>query len=79
MDKEYARLSPIGVFIADPICQSRGMDLPMRIIVALSIIAGGVAIAVPVLIVTAKRRRADKLRRRGIKSYNRTPGPSRKG
>ncbi len=51
----------------------------MRIIVALSIIAGGVAIAVPVLIITAKRRRADKLRRRGIKSYNRTPGPSRKG
>lgn len=43
----------------------------MRLIVAFSIIAGGVVIGIPVLIVAARRRRAIKLRRRGIKSYNR--------
>ncbi|WP_235525643.1 MULTISPECIES: hypothetical protein [unclassified Sphingomonas] len=45
----------------------------MRIIVAFSIIAGGVALGVPVLIILGRRRRADKLRRRGVKSYNRRP------
>ncbi len=48
--------------------------MPMRIIIAFSIIAGGMVIAVPVLIIAARRRRADKLRRRGIKSYNRSSG-----
>jgi len=48
------------------------MDMPMRLIVAFAIIAGGVVIAIPVLILTARRRRADKLRRRGVKSYNRS-------
>jgi hypothetical protein len=47
------------------------MDMPMRIIIALSIIGGGVLVGVPILIVYSRRRRADKLRRRGIKSYNR--------
>jgi hypothetical protein len=47
------------------------MDIPMRIIVAFSIIGGGIVIGVPVLIFAVRRRRADKLRRRGVKSYNR--------
>lgn len=48
------------------------MDMPMRLIVAFAIIAGGIVLAIPVLILTARRRRADKLRRRGVKSYNRS-------
>ncbi len=47
------------------------MDIPMRLIIAFSIIAAGVAIGVPILIIASRRRRADKLRRRGVKSYNR--------
>ena len=42
--------------------------------IAFSIIAAGVVIAIPVLIVFTRRRRADRLRRRGVKSYNRTAG-----
>jgi hypothetical protein len=49
------------------------MDMPMRLIIAFSIMAGCVLLAVPMLIVFLRRRRADKLRRRGIKSYNRKP------
>ena len=45
----------------------------MRIIIALSIIGGGILVGVPILIMYSRRRRADKLRRRGIKSYNRSP------
>jgi len=48
------------------------MNMPLRLIIAFSIIATVVAIAVPVLIVRTRRRRADNLRRRGVKSYNRT-------
>jgi type II secretory pathway pseudopilin PulG len=48
------------------------MDIPMRIIVALSIIGVGLLIGIPVLVIAAKRRRRDKLRRRGIKDYNRS-------
>jgi biopolymer transport protein ExbB/TolQ len=47
------------------------MDMPMRIIIALSIIGGGLLVGIPTLILYSRRRRADKLRRRGIKSYNR--------
>lgn len=43
----------------------------MRLIVAFSIIVCGIAIALPMLFVGLRRRRAEKLRRRGIKSYNR--------
>jgi len=50
------------------------MDIPLRLIIAFSIIAAGVVIAIPVLIVFTRRRRADRLRRRGVKSYNRTAG-----
>lgn len=42
----------------------------MRIVIALSIVATCAVIGVPVLILTAKRRRREKLRRRGIKHYN---------
>jgi len=44
----------------------------MRIIVALAIVAAIVLIGLPLLIVAAHRRRQDRLRRRGIKSYNST-------
>ncbi len=47
------------------------MDIPLRIIIALSIVGFGVVVGVPVLIIAAKRRSADKRRRRGIKDYNR--------
>ena len=52
------------------------MDMPMRIIIALSIIGGGILVGVPILIMYSRRRRADTLRRRGIKSYNRSPRPA---
>lgn len=48
----------------------------MRIIIALSIIGGGILVGIPILIVYSRRRRADKLRRRGIKSYNRSRPPA---
>ena len=48
----------------------------MRIIIALSIIGGGILVGVPILIMYSRRRRADKLRRRGIKSYNRSRPPA---
>lgn len=48
----------------------------MRIIIALSIIGAGILIGVPVLVVYTRRRRADRLRRRGIKSYNRGTRPA---
>lgn len=47
------------------------MDLPLRIVIALSIVGVGVLIGVPTLIVMMNRRRRDKRRRRGIKDYNR--------
>lgn len=46
--------------------------MPMRLVIAFSIIAAGIAIGLPILIIKSRRRRADKLRRRGIKSYNRS-------
>lgn len=52
--------------------------MPARIIIAISIIGGGILVVVPILIMYARRRRADKLRRRGIKSYNRAPASTRK-
>ena len=48
----------------------------MRIIIALSIIGGGILAGVPILIIYSRRRRADKLRRRGTKSYNRSRRPA---
>ncbi|MEG8042431.1 MULTISPECIES: hypothetical protein [Sphingomonas] len=43
----------------------------MRVMIAFSIIAGVIVVGVPMLLVFARRRRATKLRRRGVKSYNR--------
>ncbi|WP_176498642.1 hypothetical protein [Sphingomonas sp. HMP9] len=48
----------------------------MRIIIALSIIGGGILAGVPILIIYSRRRRADKLRRRRIKSYDRSRRPA---
>ena len=48
----------------------------MRIIIALSIIGAGILVGIPILVVYSRRRRADKLRRRGIKSYNRSRPPA---
>ncbi len=47
------------------------MDIPLRVMIAFSIIAGVIVVGVPMLLVFARRRRATKLRRRGVKSYNR--------
>lgn len=55
------------------------MDLPMRIIIALSIVGMGIVIGVPILIVYLNRRRADKRRRRGIKDYNRARNGTARG
>ena len=55
------------------------MDLPMRIIIALSIVGMGIVIGVPILIVYSNRRRADKRRRRGIKDYNRARNGTARG
>ncbi|BCA64332.1 hypothetical protein HMP09_3566 [Sphingomonas sp. HMP9] len=52
------------------------MGMPMRIIIALSIIGGGILAGVPILIIYSRRRRADKLRRRRIKSYDRSRRPA---
>ena len=57
--------------------QGLHMDMPMRLIIAFSIIAGGIAIAIPFLFISVRRRRADKLRRRGVKSYNRSQNVAR--
>lgn len=48
------------------------MDIEPRIALALAIIATVVVVVVPLTIRYARRRRADRLRRRGIKSYNRS-------
>jgi hypothetical protein len=48
------------------------MDLPTRLVVALLIIGASVLIVSSLLIVRARKRRAELPRRRGVKSYNRT-------
>ncbi len=50
------------------------MDISSRQIIAFSIIGGIVLLVVAVLLLTRGKRRADKLRRRGVKSYNRKRG-----
>lgn len=53
------------------------MDLEPRIALAFAIIAAIVLCSVPLTVRYVIRRRADKLRRRGIKSYNRSGKRSR--
>lgn len=45
------------------------MDLPDRILLAIAIIAGATLIVVPLMVRHLRRRRREKLRRRGIKTY----------
>ncbi|WP_162233732.1 hypothetical protein [Sphingomonas sp. Leaf17] len=47
------------------------MDLPARTLLAFAIIGGITLMAGIVWVATSRKRKADKLRRRGIKSYNR--------
>ena len=51
------------------------MDVPMRIVIALSIVVTCVVIGIPALVLVARRRRREKRRRRGIKDYNRSNAP----
>lgn len=48
------------------------MDIEPRIALAFAIMAVVVVTAIPLSIRQIRRRRADRLRRRGIKSYNRS-------
>lgn len=53
------------------------MDLEPREMLAFAIIAAIFIVSVPLTIRYVIRRRADKLRRRGIKSYNRSAARDR--
>lgn len=48
-----------------------------RLIVAFSVIAAVLVVALPVTMIQLRRRRADRLRRRGVKSYNRSKSTPR--